>query len=359
LFHYAAPPTKFKAGRLRRHTQVCAQTSLCANKFAANFAAKFNEQEEKLDKLFSYHETGHGFDAGQVKQLMDAISDCKILDPACGSGAFPMGVLNKLAFIMEKLDPDNELWKEKQLEKADAFDDPAIREKVKGDIEAAFKNNELGYGRKLYLIENCIYGVDIQPIAIQISKLRFFISLMVDQKTGGTIDNNYNILPLPNLETKFVATNTLLGIRREQGGFANPKIEETQAELLEIRHRHFNPRTVKEKDKLREKDIELTRVLSDLLKEDGFYNARDAAKMAKWNPYNQTEPSDFFDAWWMFGISGGFDVVIGNPPYVRADNPAIAGQRKIISQSGQYQTLWEKWDLMIPAFNPEVQHLAQ
>ncbi|MDR0786181.1 MAG: hypothetical protein LBE74_09955 [Treponema sp.] len=57
------------------------------------------------------------------------------------------------------------------------------------------------------MIENCIFGVDIQPIAVQTSKLRFFISLTVDQKTGGTKENNYNVIPLPNLETKFVVAN--------------------------------------------------------------------------------------------------------------------------------------------------------
>jgi hypothetical protein len=207
-----------------------------------------------------------------------------------------------------------------------------------------FEFNSGNYGRKLYLIENCVYGVDIQPIAIQISKLRFFISLIVDQKTGGTIDNNYNVLPLPNLETKFVAANTLIGIKRNQDGLADPRIEETQKELLEIRHRHFRPRTVKEKDRLREKDIKLTGELLDLLKEDGFYNSADAAQMAKWNPYNQTEPSGFFDPWWMFGIKDGFDVVIGNPPYISAlefkkiytENTRKVFNEEYISAAGAY-----------------------
>jgi methylase of polypeptide subunit release factors len=67
---------------------------------------------------------------------------------------------------------------------------------------------------------------------------------------------------------------------------------------------------------LREEDRQLSHKLLELLKKDGFFNSADAEQMAKWNPYNQTEPSGFFDAWWMFGIEGGFDVVIGNPPYV-------------------------------------------
>jgi len=80
-------------------------------------------------------------------------------------------------------------------------------------INEAFEHNELDYGRKLYLIENCIYGVDIQPIAVQIAKMRFFISLIVDQKIDDTQPNR-GVRPLPNLETKFVAANTLIGVNR-------------------------------------------------------------------------------------------------------------------------------------------------
>ena len=96
------------------------------------------------------------------------------------------------------LDPRNEKWKERQLDRvrealaaAEKIEDAAIRERTLRDLEQqiaavddAFARNELDYGRKLYLIENCLYGVDIQPIAIQITKLRFFISLVCDQKTN-------------------------------------------------------------------------------------------------------------------------------------------------------------------------------
>jgi methylase of polypeptide subunit release factors len=64
----------------------------------------------------------------------------------------------------------------------------------------------------------------------------------------------------------------------------------------------------------------LSQYLADLLKKDGFYNSADAQKMANWNPYDQTKPSDFFDAYWMFGVENGFDMVIGNPPYVQLQN---------------------------------------
>ena len=144
-----------------------------------------------LDVLFAYTEKEHLFNEDETKALINGIDTCKILDPACGSGAFPMGVLHKMVHILHKLDPNNEQWKGRQIDKVDklieeagAIPDSDVREQViaglnqnRHDIEDAFGSNELDYGRKLYLIENCIYGVDIQPIAVQIAKLRFFISL--------------------------------------------------------------------------------------------------------------------------------------------------------------------------------------
>jgi hypothetical protein len=114
-----------------------------------------------------------------------------------------------------------------------------------------------------------------------------------------------------------------------------------QNKLLAIRHKHFSARNAKEKTDLRKEYAKLSKELSDLLKKDGFYNSSDAAQMAAWNPYDQTASSPFFDSYWMFGVEKGFDMVIGNPPYVRADSLAIAGKREIILQSGQYETLWD------------------
>ena len=115
--------------------------------------------ETRLGQLFSYTEQPHQFTASEVATLIAAIDALKILDPACGSGAFPMGVLHKLVYILGKLDPDNDRWKQTQLAKLDSA---PMRE----ELERAFADNN-DYGRKLYLLENCLDGVDIQPIAIQ------------------------------------------------------------------------------------------------------------------------------------------------------------------------------------------------
>jgi hypothetical protein len=303
--------------------------------FKGKLGSEKSNINEKLDKLFLYHESGHDFDPDQVTLLMAAINDCKILDPACGSGAFPMGILNKLAFIMQKLDPKNEIWRAIQINKV--TEDKEKGNKRLNEINEVFDMSTgefSNYVRKLFLIENCIHGVDIQPIAIQISKLRFFISLIADQKTGGTIENNFNVLPLPNLETKFVAANTLIGIKQDKSFLADSAIGEKQKELLSVRHSHFSVRDAYDKIRLRKKDELLSRELSDILRKDGFYTSSEAEQLTKWNPYTQTIPSEVFDAYWMFGINDGFDVVISNPPYVSTKGVSLEDKGILLKYYG-------------------------
>ena len=196
--------------------------------------------------------------------LIAAIDSLKSLDPAVGSGAFPMGILHKLVFILGKLDPNNEKWRERQRLRAIADTEEAFKvgdkeERLRRleDINEVFESNASDYGRKLYLIENCIYGVDIQIIAVQIAKMRFFISLIVDQKIDDTQPNR-GVRPLPNLETKFVAANTLIGVNRPgQQLLHNREIDDKEAELRRVRERHFLARTPKQKTKCREQDAAL------------------------------------------------------------------------------------------------------
>lgn len=273
--------------------------------------------EARLRHLLSYTEEAHQFTKAETEKLIAAIDTCKILDPACGSGAFPMGVLHKLVHVLHKLDPQNKQWKERQVEKAAQLDDADIRERTIADIEDAFEHNALDYGRKLYLIENGIYGVDIQPIAMQIAKLRFFISLVVDQRVDAKRPN-LGVRPLPNLETKFVAANTLMKLEREEANlFTNPAIDKKKAQLKRVRHDYFEARTPQRKAKCREQDKQLREELAELLVGEHELQPKTAKMLAAWDPYDQNASAPFFDPEWMYGLSGGFDVVIGNPPYVR------------------------------------------
>jgi hypothetical protein len=303
----------------------------------AYFKGKTDIEEEKIRTLFQYTDEDHNLTSSQVEELVNALYECKILDPACGSGAFPMGILQKLVHILQKADPDNKNWEKVQKEKAEIelqraldIEDKKDRENRLMEISNAFDvtKNTPDYARKLYLIENCIYGVDIQPIATQISKLRFFISLVVDQKNN-TSDENFGIIPLPNLETKFVTANTLIGINRPTGQLSlsnTDEIKKLQEELRVCRHKIFSAKTKKTKQKYRQLDKEKRLAIANELKENGWNNT-DADKLASWDPYNQNASSPFFDPEWMFGLQrkngglnsaeeGYFDVVIANPPYV-------------------------------------------
>lgn len=282
------------------------------------------ENRDRLRQLLAYTDEDLPlFSAQEVNDLLKAIDEIRVLDPACGSGAFPMGMLHKLVFVLRKLDQENRHWREIQKQRAIkettdvyAMVDQEERRLRLLEIEEAFENNLTDYGRKLYLIQNCIYGIDIQPIAVQISKLRFFISLVVDQRIDDSKENR-GIRPLPNLETKFVAANTLIGIDRPaQLTFRNPDIDKKEAELERVRKKHFAARTPKTKHKYRDMDKAIRAEIGNLLQQDGFTHDV-TEKLAAWDPYDQNVAAEFFDSEWMFWLPKGFDIVIGNPPYMR------------------------------------------
>ena len=220
----------------------------------------------------------------EYKKLAEKIKTVKILDPACGSGAFPMGLLNRMVEILERISPNEDI-----------------------------------YNLKLSVIENCLYGSDIQSIAAQITKLRFFISLICDCERDAS-KPNFGIPTLPNLEAKFVSANSLVAKKKkpaEGNLFENPEIEPTKNELAEIRHKHFSAKSTSTKHRLREKDQVVREKLAKLLSDDDNFAPEDAKQLAAWNPYDQNAVSPFFDPEWMFGVADGFDIVIGNPPYLR------------------------------------------
>ena len=293
--------------------------SLKAHLIGAITQAGMTEKDARagLQILFAYTEREHPFHEREVATLLDSIHTCKILDPACGSGAFPMGMLQKLVYIIHKLDPDNARWKQLQIDTAANIPDLSAREAAIAAIERDFADNEDDYGRKLYLIENCLYGVDIQPIAIQISKLRFFISLVSEQRTNRSKKENHGIRPLPNLETKFVAANTLIGLpEMDHSLLLDPRIRKLEAEIETLYHSHFGIQRRDQKLTLQRKIKELRTELGKLLGES-LMAPEKAQHVADWDPFDPQATSDFFDPHWMFGpsLSGGFDVVIGNPPY--------------------------------------------
>ena len=295
-----------------------------------------------LDLLFAYTEKEHAFTGSEVAGLIAAIDALKILDPACGSGAFPMGVLHKLVYILGKLDPDNERWKQTQLAKLDSA---PMRE----ELERAFADNNDDYGRKLYLIENGLYGVDIQPIAIQITKLRFFISLICDQQTSRNKKDNHGIRPLPNLETKFVAADTLIGLpEMGQMELVDPRVYQIEAEIEALYHSHFSEQRRDRKLANQRKVKTLRQELGKLLAES-LMAPKKAQHVAEWDPFDPQASADFFDPHWMFGrsLAIGFDIVMGNPPYVDSETMTRNQPQMRQLYASAFVAAKGNWDLFI------------
>lgn len=295
--------------------------------------------QERLRYLFDYEyvydDTKDIFDLTEKCNLVKAISEIKVIDPAVGSGAFPIGILHKLTLALSRLDPYNKIWQEIQkkrsLQRVDiTFDTEDIDErKIElSEINEIFEvYRDSNYGRKLYLIQNSIFGVDIQPIACQIAKLRFFISLVIEQMPTDNIHHNYGIKPLPNLETKFVAADTLMILDRPmQREFQSPEVEYLQRAIVNNRELYFHASTRDEKWRARKQDRSLRIQLANALRKSGFPNLT-AEKIAEWNPYDQNTSAKWFDAEYMFYVTEGFDIVIGNPPYCQV-------------KKGTYSALW-------------------
>ena len=284
-----------------------------------------DDLEQQYRQLMQYTDEDVSLTDDQRRQIMLSLYNCKVLDPACGSGAFPMGILQQMVHILSRIDPDNKIWKEIMLQKAidetsEAYRNSSNEERKEliADIERSFDEsiNRPDYARKLYLIENCIYGVDIQPIAIQISKLRFFISLVVDQNTNTDPTDNFGIRPLPNLEAKFVAANTLIGLDKKDASlFDSEEIKAKENELKIAKHKIFGAKTVRTKRKYKKIVNELRQEIADMLYANGAVGNDEARQLASWDMFDQNDYSKFFDPEWMFGVKDGFDIVIGNPPF--------------------------------------------
>ncbi|GAK56232.1 type IIS restriction enzyme R and M protein [Candidatus Vecturithrix granuli] len=300
-----------------------------------------NHSSDRLRHLLAYTDAPHQFTDAEVATLITALHAAKILDPACGSGAFPMGMLHKMVHILTKLDPANVRWRETQRRQAIQETEQAFllgnkeeRDKRLLEINDVFEENASDYGRKLYLIENGIYGVDIQPIAIQISKLRVFISLIVDQQVNPAKEN-LGVRALPNLETKFVAANTLIGLEKppaQANLFENKAIMALEEQLKDLRHRYFSAKTRKAKMACQHADRALRQQIAQLLVHDNQWTPESARQLVSFDPYDQNAKADFFDPEWMFGLKEGFDIVIGNPPYVQLQK--MKTQSSLLAKQG-------------------------
>ncbi len=231
-------------------------------------------------------------DGSEKTKIVNAISDLQVLDPACGSGAFPMGMLQKLLWVITQVDPDGDEYLESQ------------------DMEGTehwLTPGRLDYLRKRKIIRDVIFGTDIQSVAVEIAKLRCFLTLIVDQEIDDESPNR-GVVPLPNLDFKFICADSLtpLDPNKQMSLGDDPDLEK---KLASIRRRYFTTTNEDKKNKLRE-DFEKLVTSDPTLFGESVRNTH----LKSFKPLASNNQAKFFDLHTMFGLDG-FPIVIGNPPY--------------------------------------------
>ena len=258
------------------------------------------------------------FSNSEEEKILDALDKIKILDPACGSGAFPMGVLQKIVIVLQNLDPKAIKWKNRQVNR---IKNPIVKEVLRKKLDTS----SVEYAQKIGIIQNSLYGVDIQPIAAEISKLRCFLTLIVDENIDDTKANR-GIEPLPNLEFKFITADTLLKLPKETDLEILFNADDEVAKLKELREEYLQSFGA-EKGEIKSNFTEIRKKIVNKFEASGI-NSKDY-KLSAWDPFSYKK-ADWFDSQWMFGVDS-FDVVIGNPPYIQMqkDNGTLANRYKV------------------------------
>ena len=258
-----------------------------------------SESLETLKKLVYENILEDGTD-DFCDRIVNGIDRFKVLDPACGSGAFPMGVLHRLVDILKLVDSDNSKWLRLKLQPVD----PNYRD----EFEKTLKQHLDDYSRKLGIIRDSIYGIDIQPLAVQITKLRFFISLLIDQKV------EKGITPMPNIETKIICANSLKNIQ--------PTLLSHDAipKLKVARLKYYKPDLSNEEKQLVTEEIVtvLDAAFPSFSTEIvGRHIAGQNKELLRHWFTHATVAAPFFNLDFFYPEleNQGFDCVIGNPPY--------------------------------------------
>lgn len=270
--------------------------------------------EDKLRVLISYDlddDESNPLSQDEKEKIINALGVVKILDPACGSGAFPIGALQKIVFILQQIDPHAKIMYESDIKKTP----PEFRKYLQEEFDAG----NFDYLRKLRVIRESIYGVDIQPIATEISRLRCFLTLVVDQQIRDEREDR-GIKPLPNLDFKFVTANSLIGLPKNEDGIQQLGFYDDREKIEDLKNtidEYFNSSGIEREQLKTQFANKQKQLLREMEKEHGWSNVKKAElsnKLVDWEPFEH-KPADWFDPEWMFGIKSGFDIVIANPPY--------------------------------------------
>lgn len=238
---------------------------MCREAVRGHLAARTNMPAAAITDLVDNHVVDTKTLEQHKGEIDEALIDIRAVDPACGSGAYLLGFLYELIMIRRALSPSAETDK------------------------------EYLYKLKLHIISHNLYGVDIDPFATEIAKLRLWLSLAVEADSP---------LPLPNLDFKIETGDSLLGPSPQAMPDLFQAYLRKQANLLQTLKEGYLSARGTAKVKLKSDIATLEKEVRKALYE-------------RVGPVGLDWRIQFAE---VFGKAGGFDVVLANPPYVRKEN---------------------------------------
>jgi len=306
------------------------------------------------------------------KTIIHKLLETTVLDPACGSGAFPMGMLEEMMQVLTTVDPEGKVWVAEMMKSKD--------EQFREHISEMFADGQIRYVKKLGLLRSCLFGVDLLEYAIEITKLRCWLSLIVEQRVDFSKEN-YNLKPLPNLEFKFYKKNSLFRFYKDKN--LNELIDQIDndkllKELVNLENQYFIAKSDRHgtKEEIKEKIVKLLERVVDSQSDNitkqlnsvrsGINHLvsnraaeKEIAKLRKKEKalaqelgnlaiFKNTIKDYFIERVVFPGIfnkeskNPGFDIVIGNPPYVNT---------KLISSMGISEKLEEEYGYCDDLYN--------
>ena len=254
----------------------------------------------------------------RLKELDDILANVKVADLAVGSGAFPLGMLNEIVKARETLSAYMAIGMNNFQKKS------------------FYAYDRKPYDLKVNTIKNCIFACDIEPSAVDIAKLRLWLSIVIDDEIAddagnGEFDAHTKPRPLPNLDCNIICGNSLIDefegnelitesvllnniSVNSQGSVFQQSVDGLIAKLIELQDKLFFTKEHADKEELK---TQIQKIYDDIILEQigGDYKLKDAYYESL------SEPSKPFILWQLyfpkvFKENGGFDIVIGNPPYV-------------------------------------------
>ncbi|MBO6178162.1 MAG: Eco57I restriction-modification methylase domain-containing protein [Selenomonadaceae bacterium] len=283
---------------------------------------KDGKTEYELDKtrdleipktIFSFKDN-----VNRVKEIDDLLANVKIADPAVGSGAFLLGLLNEIVKIRQTLTSYMAI-----------------------EMNSYEKLNFYAYGRKTYdlkvaTIKNCLFACDIEPSATDITKLRLWLSIVIDDETAkeatsnGLFDEHTDPKPLPNLDCNIISGNSLMdefeGIKLitassqlnneseiENITFYQAGFESMLQELIKLQDELYFTKDHNTKEEIKTK----IRKIYDRIILHQLQGNNEAIEHYKELKNKASKPFVLWQLYFpkVFMEKRGFDIVIGNPPY--------------------------------------------